>query len=144
MKGFEIMVNQDRNFVKWVLLSLVTCGIYDLYFIYKLTQDINIVCNGDGDETPGFGMFILLSIVTCGIYTYYWYYKLGDRMQKNGPRYQVAINESGSTILLLLLINLISGGIGTIIATYFVIKNMNTLAVAYNSYINGGNYVVSE
>lgn len=139
------MVEQERSFIKWILLSIVTCGIYDLYFIYKLAQDMNTVCNGDGEETPGLASYFFLSLVTCGVYAYYWYYKLGDRMQKNAPRYNFSINESGSTILLYLLINLISGGIGTIVATYFIIKNMNSLAIAYNSWVNAnGGYVEIE
>lgn len=132
------MIDQNRSTLKWFLLTLVTCGIYDLYFIYKLAQDVNITCNGDGKETPGLASYFLLSLVTCGIYSYYWYYKLGDRMHDNAPRYNLNFSESGSTILLFLLINLVSGGVGTILATYFIIKNMNSLAAAYNQWIAGG------
>ncbi len=132
------MLDQNRSTLKWFLLTLVTCGIYDLYFIYKLAQDVNTTCNGDGKETPGLASYFFLSLVTCGIYSYYWYYKLGDRMHDNAPRYNLSFSESGSTILLFLLINLVSGGVGTILATYFIIKNMNSLAAAYNQWISGG------
>lgn len=132
------MIDQNRSTLKWFLLTLVTCGIYDLYFIYKLIQDVNTVCSGDGKETPGLGSYILLSLVTCGIYAYYWYYTLGDRLHDNAPRYNLSISETGSTILLFMLINLVSGGVGTILATYFIIKNMNSLAAAYNQWISGG------
>lgn len=131
------MVEQDRSLLKWLLLGIVTCGIYDLYFIYKLAQDVNKICDGDGDNTPGLAAFFFLTLITCGIYSYYWYYKLGDRLFKNGPRYNIQVGESGGTILLYLLINLISGGIGTILATHFIIRNTNTLAVAYNNWISG-------
>ncbi len=132
------MIDQNRSLLKWILLSLVTCGIYDLYFIYKLVQDVNTVCSGDGKQTPGLASYFFLSLVTCGIYTYYWYYILGDRIHDNAPRYNLNFSESGSTILLFMLINLITGGVGTILATYFIIKNMNDLAAAYNQWISGG------
>ena len=132
------MVEQNRSLLKWLLLGIVTCGIYDLYFIYKLAQDVNKICEGDGDNTPGLLSFILLTLVTCGIYGYYWYYKLGDRLFRNGPRYNIQVGESGGTILLYMLINLISGGIGTILATHFIIRNTNSLAAAYNTWTTTG------
>ncbi len=129
------MIEQDRSFLKWFLLGIVTCGIYDLYFLYKLIKDVNVICAGDGEETPGLVAYFFLSLVTAGIYAYYWFYKLGDRLQKNGPRYNLTISESGGTILLFLLINLISGGIGTLLAMYYIIRNTNTLSAAYNNWI---------
>ncbi len=131
------MLKQDRNFLTIVLLSIVTCGIYELYYLYEIARDTNQMCQGDGEETAGLGMYILLSIVTCGIYAYYWFYKLGDRLHKNAPRYNLNFSETGSTILLYLLINLLSGGIGTIIATYFINRNINAMAAAYNQWISG-------
>lgn len=135
------MIEQDRSFLKWFLLTIVTCGIYDFYFMYKIIKDVNIVCDGDGEETPGLLVYILLSLVTCGIYAYYWFYKLGNRMQENARRYNFVINESGGTIVLFLLINLISGGIGTLIVMYYIIQNLNKLASAYNYWVstNSGN-----
>ena len=131
------MVKQDRNFLTIVLLSLVTCGIYWLYYIYEIARDTNQICQGDGEETPGLAAYFFLSLVTCGIYAYYWYYKLGDRMHKNAPRYNLNFSETGSTILLYLLINLISGGVGTILAGYFITRNLNDLSVAYNQWMSG-------
>lgn len=131
------MVKQDRNFLTIVLLSFVTCGIYWLYYIYEIARDTNQICQGDGEETPGLAAYFFLSLVTCGIYAYYWYYKLGDRMHKNAPRYNLNFSETGSTILLYLLINLISGGVGTILAGYFITRNLNDLSVAYNQWMSG-------
>lgn len=80
-------VKADRSLIGWLLLSLVTCGIYSFYFLYCLARDINVMCQDDGDSTPGLAAFILLSFVTCGFYAYYWYYKIGNRLQANAPRY---------------------------------------------------------
>ncbi len=132
------MIKQDRNYLTIVLLSFVTCGIYWFYYIYEVARDTNILCQGDGDETPGFASYFFLSIITCGVYTYYWYYKLGDRMHKNAPRYNLEISETGSTILLFMLINLISGGIGTLLTGYYITRNLNAMSAAYNQYFSGG------
>ena len=134
------MIKQDRNYLTIVLLSFVTCGIYWLYYLYEIAKDTNQMCQGDGEETAGLGMYILLSIVTCGIYVYYWYYKLGDRLHNNAPRYNLSFSETGSTILLYLLINLLSGGVGTIVAGYFINRNINEMAAAYNQWVSGNGF----
>lgn len=118
----------------FIILSFITCGIYSIYFWYKYAKDVNIICSGDGDQTTDYITALLLGIVTCGIYTFYWYYKLGNRLQNNGPRYNVRIDESGTTILMWIIIGSIIAGVGSLIGMYFVIKNFNALAESYNNY----------
>ena len=122
----------DRDIVTYILLSIVTCLIYSYWYIYQLALDANVICADDGEETPGLLMFILLSIVTCGIYSYYWMYKLADRLQNNGPRYGIAIQESGSDVLLWLVLGIFTCGICSFIGMNTILKNMNTLSIAYN------------
>ena len=31
----------DRSLVSYILLSIITCGIYSYYFIYKMAYDVN-------------------------------------------------------------------------------------------------------
>lgn len=126
------MVQQDRSFVKWLLLSIVTCGIYSLVFMYQWIKDINTICDGDGKETKELLILILLSIVTCGIYSWVWYYGVADRMYENGKRYNVEITETGTTVLLWLILGSVIA-VGPYVAMYILINNTNKLAAAYNS-----------
>lgn len=134
------MTIKQRSFITYLLLSWVTCGIYPIYFWYKFAEDVNIVCAGDGDETPSYIMAWLLGMVTCGIYTIYWYYKLANRMQNNGPRYGLVISENGTTYLLWSLVGALLCAIGPYIAMYQMIKNLNTLSEAFNRLQMGGGY----
>ena len=129
---------QRRDFVTYILLSIITCGIYPIFFWYRFAQDINRVCDGDGDTTTDYIIAWLLSIVTCGIYGFYWYYKLGNRMYNNGPRYGVRINENGTTILLWYVIGMLLCFVGSYIALYYIIRNGNMLFDSYNNYVFGG------
>ena len=129
-------IQTDRSIVMYILLTIVTCGIYGYYFIYKLAEDVNEMCKEDGQKTGGLAAFILLSLVTCGIYAYYWYYQIANRIQLNGPRYGITVQESGTTILLWCLIGLLLCGIGPLVAMHFIIKNTNAMATAYNQ-MNG-------
>lgn len=135
---------QQRNFVTMILLSIVTCGIYGIYFWYKYSEDMNTVCAGDGDETQSYIIVILLSIVTCGIYGWIWYYKLGNRLQANAPRYGLAFQENGTTILLWMLLGSFVAGLGTFVAWYFLVRNMNSLAGAYNNYVSQYNHQAQQ
>ena len=68
-----------RSIATCIILSIVTCGIYGLYWFITLTDDSNAVAGEVG--TSG-GMALVLSLVTCGIYYFYWCYKVGDKLDK--------------------------------------------------------------
>lgn len=124
----------NRSIWGYFLLSLVTCGIYGYVFIYNLASDVNDLCEGDGEHTSGLLAFILLGCVTCGIYSIIWWYKLANRLQANSRRYNVSIQENGTTFLVWTLFGSMICGIGPFIALNFILKNINKLSVAYNQY----------
>ena len=64
-----------RNIVVCVVLSIITCDIYGLYWAYTLNEYARAVAP-DEWKTSGITV-ILLSIITCGIYGLYWSYKMG-------------------------------------------------------------------
>lgn len=128
-----MMIKEDRSIWMYILLSIVTCGIYSYYFLYKIAEDSNIVCAGDGKQTSGLVVFILLSIVTCGIYAWFWYYNLGNRLYENAPRYGLQFSENGTTVLMWFIFGAMLCGVGPFIAMHILIKNMNALAHAYNT-----------
>lgn len=80
-------IKEDRNLVTYIILTIVTCGIYGFYFLYKMAEDTNIMCEGDGQRTSGVIKFIVLTYITCGIYGIYWYYAVGNRLAAAAPRY---------------------------------------------------------
>ena len=75
LRGYFIM---KRNIVVAVLLSFITCGIYNIIWMIKLNDELNALANKQG-ATSG-GMVILLMIITCGIYGWIWYYKMGENV----------------------------------------------------------------
>lgn len=70
----------SRSIAVAIILSIVTCGIYSLYWLYCLVTDLNMA-SGETEDTSG-GMVVLLNIVTCGIYMLYWLYKAGGKVNK--------------------------------------------------------------
>lgn len=125
-------LKDDRGLASYIILSIITCGIYSYYFIYKMAHDVNIACDGDGENTSGLVAFILLSFITCGIYAWFWYYNLGNRLAANGPRYGLSIQENGTTVLLWQIFGAFICGIGPFVAMHILIKNSNKICNAYN------------
>ncbi len=124
---------EERSFLMYFLLSIITCGIYPIIFFYKYTQDINIMCYGDGQESPNYIVVWLLSLVTCGIYSIIWQYIQANRLQIAGNKYGVSIVENGTTVLLWILLGSFLCGLGLIMVPYILIKNFNIVANSYNS-----------
>lgn len=63
-----------------IILSIVTCGIYGLYWMVKLNDEANEL-SGETGATSG-GMVLLFSLITCGLYELYWLYKMGERCDR--------------------------------------------------------------
>lgn len=125
-------LKDDRGLFSYILLSLITCGIYSYYFIYRMAHDVNIACEGDGEMTSGLVKYIVLSIITCGFYSLYWEYSLGNRLAGNAPRYGMVFQENGTSILLWHIFGLVLCGIGPFVAMSILIKNSNRICNAYN------------
>lgn len=60
-----------------IILSFITCGLYMIYWMYALTNEVGHLSN---DSSFTGGKAVLLSLVTCGIYSIYWYYQLGKHI----------------------------------------------------------------
>lgn len=89
-----------RSVPMLVVLSIVTCGIYYLYWIYKTTDEIkNFMEREDINPT----LELVLSIVTCGLYTFYWYYKYGKILYLEMTKKAGMDNTEDSTVLLIVL-----------------------------------------
>lgn len=125
-------VKTDRSLLMYILLTVVTCGIYGFIFIHELAKDVNQMCAEDGDKVGGLGAFILLSLLTCGIYSYYWMYKIQNRLNMAGPRYGVQIPENGTTVLVWYIVGMLLCFICSYIGMNIVITSANKVGAAYN------------
>ena len=110
---------QKRDIVVSILLSIVTCGIYGIYWFITLTDDASKV-NDDPDFT-GVKAF-LFTLVTCGIYGIYWAYKIGKEIYKANQKRGNNVSDN-STLYVILSI------FGFSIVVYCLAQNdLNTLA----------------
>ena len=110
---------QQKSIAVCIILSIVTCGIYGIYWFICLSNDANTASNTFG--TSG-GTAFLLSLITCGIYGLYWAYKQGEKIDAAKNNRGIASSNSGILYLLV-------GIVGFSIVAYALMQNeLNNLA----------------
>ncbi|MBL8000207.1 MAG: DUF4234 domain-containing protein, partial [Candidatus Kapabacteria bacterium] len=80
-----------QGIVSAILLSIVTCGIYSLFWRAKQFRVINAWL---GREEHSFLKYFLLTIVTCGIYGIYYEYKYAVTMVETQRMHNKETNDS--------------------------------------------------
>ena len=95
---------QQRNIAVCIILSIVTCGIYGIYWLICLNDDANRAAN-DPNATSG-GIVFLLTLVTCGIYGIYWCYKMGQQLDTAYQNRGVPAPGKGTILLILAIFGL--------------------------------------
>lgn len=88
---------QTRSVVTCVLLTIVTCGIYGIYWTYCIINDTYTLTNVDGSA----GMDTFLIYLTCGLYGLYIWYKIGNLLA--AYRADRGLSEQNNAILYLVL-----------------------------------------
>lgn len=69
---------KERNVVLRIVLTLVTCGLYGLYWMAVVTNDVHRL-TGKPRTTSG-GRAALYTLLTCTVYFYYWLYQIGGEL----------------------------------------------------------------
>ena len=69
---------KPRDVMLRILLTFFTCGLYGLYWMKTLTDDIHAFSGRS--TTPGGGKVVLLTLVTCSLYFYYWLYQISGEL----------------------------------------------------------------
>ena len=106
---------KNRNIALCVVLSIITCGIYGIYWLVCLVDDLNVASGRTGDTSGG--VVFLLSLVTCGIYGIYWMYKAGEKVAYIKQRNTGEVDSSSSVLYLIL------GIVGFGIVAYALIQS---------------------
>jgi len=107
---------KNRDVGTLILLSIITCGIYYLFFWWGYVKDINKVCEGDGKKSPNYLIVFLLTLITFGLYNFYWIYNQGNRLQATAPNYGLSFAQGGSAVLTWYLIGSLVSAVGSLFA----------------------------
>ncbi len=109
---------EKKNIATCVILSIITCGIYGIFWFINLTDSAARV-NDDVDFSGG--KAFLFTIITCGLYSIYWNYKMGKEIYE--AKIKNDIPASDQSVLYIIL-----GLFGFQIVNYCLMQNdLNSL-----------------
>lgn len=126
----------NRGLLKYILLTIVTFGIYALVAMSSLSNDINVVASRyDGKKTMHFClMAFVFSWLTLGIAPIVWYHNISNRIGNEARRRGINYEFNAGTFWLWnVLGSLII--IGPFIYCHKLFKCMNLISEHYN--VNG-------
>lgn len=126
----------NRGLLKFILLSVITLGIYAIVAMSSVSSDVNVICSRyDGKKTMHYCLlFFLVGPITLGIADLVWYHRISNRiggeLQRRGLGYDFGAKDFWLWGILGSLIV-----VGPFIYTHKLFKAMNALSENYN--VNG-------
>lgn len=124
----------NRSLLKYILLSLITLGIYGIVVMSAASSDINTIASRyDGKKTMHYCLvFFIFSWLTIGIVPLVWSHRIsariGNELARRGINYSFG---AGNFWLWNILGSLII--VGPFIYMHKFLKSMNLLAADYNA-----------
>ena len=126
-------INERRSFLLFLILSVLTLGIYAICHQYAMIRDINVMLKSDGKHTPQIFWVILLFIPTLSLFPLFWHYALGKRLRTNLRARKLPCGIGGGSQFFLSLFGrqlfLLAW-----VAQYRLIHACNDLAVYHNKH----------
>lgn len=126
----------NRSLLKFILLSIITFGIYGLVVMSAVSTDINTIAGRyDGKKTMHYCLVVFIfSWLTFGIVPIVWSHKISNRIGNELTRRGISYSFDASTFWLWnVLGSLII--VGPFIYIHKLLTSMNLLAADYN--VNG-------
>lgn len=130
----RVALKMNRSLVKFILLSLITFGIYGIVVLSGISSDINTIASRyDGKKTVHYClMYFVFSWLTLGIYPFIWYHSLSKRIgnelkRRNIPYSFGAGSFWGWNVLGAFIV------VGPLVYSYKLLKSMNLLCADYNA-----------
>ena len=130
----NMYMKTDRSLLTVILLSIVTCGIYQIFFWSKVGDDINIIASRrDGQKTMHYClMSFVLAPITCGIYAFVWWHKLSNRIGEEARSRGIQTGFDAGTFWLWFVLGSCLCGIGPLIYMHKLCTTMNYISADYN------------
>lgn len=127
-------LKNDYSLISYLLLGVITFGIYPIWILHNLVRDVNDICREDGRRSPGVLQLILLSLVTLGLYSFFWYYRIGDMLERAARRNrELRCDITGGYILICFVLNAVMCYLAGWVGLHKIFEATNILATDYNS-----------
>jgi len=129
-------LNVNRGLVKFILLTIVTFGIYPIVFYSGISNDINTIANRyEGKKTMNYALlFFIIAPLTFGIGYFVWFNNVSARIGNELKRRNLNYSFSAGTFWLWNVLGM-AIVVGPFVYAGKMCNAMNKLAADYN--LNG-------
>ena len=126
----------NRSLLKYILLSIITFGIYGLVVMSGVSNAANIVASRyDGRKTMHFCLLaFIVGAITFGIAYFVWFHNISDRIGKEVSRRKIDYTFGASDFWLWYVLGSLIL-VGPFVYCYKLFKATNLMCAHYN--ING-------
>ena len=128
-----LQLKTNKGLLKYILLSIITFGIYGLVVMSSVSTDINtIAAKYDGKKTMHYCLVVFIfTWLTFGIVPLIWYHRISNRIGNELTRRGLDYSFSASTFWLWDILGMLII-VGPFVYLYKMFKAMNMLAADYN------------
>lgn len=127
-------LKDSRGLVKFILLSIVTLGIYSIVFYSGVSTDINIIASRyDGKKTMHYCLlFFIVGVLTLGIGYLVWFHTLSNRIGNELKRRGISYSFGAGSFWLWDVLGILIL-VGPLVYVHKLCKAMNLLAADFNT-----------
>ena len=111
------MKGTEKSPITVLLLTIITCGIYGLVWMYSSRNELKNYLN---DQSINSGLDLFLAII-CFPFAYVWYYKMGKDIARAQAQAGLPVNDQSVLLLILTFF-----GLG-IVSIYIIQDNLNAI-----------------
>jgi hypothetical protein len=117
-------VIKERNGVVVIVLSLVTCGVYYLIWLYSTTNELKEAL-ADAELKPGVDVF--LTILTCSLWSIYVQYRNAQKVHAGLLSRDPNAKDQSDMVLAMHLVGLFVGATW-LVSMYILQEELNRLS----------------
>ena len=130
------MAIKKRSVALAILFSIITCGLYAIYWQVSMVNSVNAVSKKE--NAKGGVVVFLFGLITCSIYWLYWIFKAGDVIDAAKTAKGIPTSNRGLVYLLLSIF-----GLG-LVAFAIMQSDLNSLAEIPSTDVATGNTAETE
>ena len=128
-----------RGLGKMILLGIVTCLLYPMVILSRISEEINMVASRhDGKRTMNFLWMPILSALTLGVYGFVWIHKLCNRIGNELSRREISYKFGAGAFWLWNFLWGMLCSVVTAVAVMILLQTYNMQIVAYVAGAVGG------
>lgn len=129
----RVVLPCSRGLLKYILLTIITCGIYAAVVQSRLVDELNIAASSyDGKRTPSITEAGVYTALTLGIYAFVWNHKFAKRIGAELARRGIGYGFGASTFWLWGILGTLII-VGPFVYTHKLFKATNLINAQYNA-----------